>query len=241
VAQAQAERDRRHRAEEDRLAAERSVADATAARRAAEQAKLQAEAEADRLARERASAEAARVSAEAARVSAEAARASAEAQALQAQSAAEQSEREKADLRNRLREQLNLILETRETARGLIVNVSDVLFDTGSANLKPGAREKLARVAGVLLAHPGLTLEVDGHTDNVGTEDYNQDLSERRAQSVRSYLTQQGIPRDAITAMGFGETSPVVSNDTAAGRQRNRRVELVVAGEAIGLTSANRR
>ena len=127
-----------------------------------------------------------------------------------------------------------MILETRETARGLIVNLSDVLFDTAQATLKPGAREKLARVSGILVSHPGLKLEIEGHTDSVGTDDYNQGLSERRAESVRAYLVEQRIAPQSITTKGFGEQQPVATNDTAAGRQRNRRVELVVSGEAIG-------
>ena len=130
--------------------------------------------------------------------------------------------------------QLSLILETRDSVRGLIVNMSDVLFDTGQATLKPGAREKLAKVSGIVLAHPGLSLEVEGHTDSVGTDDFNQSLSERRAESVKTYLTQQGIPSASIRARGFGEAQPVASNDNAAGRQQNRRVELIVSGEAIG-------
>jgi outer membrane protein OmpA-like peptidoglycan-associated protein len=230
IAQAQREQARRQQAEADRLAAEQRTAEATAAREAAERARREADAAADRLARER-------QAADAARAAADVARADAEWRAYHAQSAVTQSEQEKAELRARLREQLSLILETRETARGLIVNLSDVLFDTGKATLKPGAREKLARVAGVLLAHPGLQIEVDGHTDSVGGSDYNQRLSEQRAASVRAYLVQQGIAPTVIAAFGFGETSPVVANDTAAGRQRNRRVELVVAGETIGITS----
>jgi len=130
--------------------------------------------------------------------------------------------------------QLSLILETRDSVRGLIVNMSDVLFDTGQATLKPGAREKLAKVSGIVLAHPGLSLEVEGHTDSVGTDDFNQSLSERRAESVKTYLTQQGIPSASIRVRGFGEAQPVASNDSAAGRQQNRRVELIVSGEAIG-------
>ena len=175
-----------------------------------------------------------RRAAEAAKAAADAARAAAEAQSQQAQATVAQSEREKAELRERLREQLNVILETRETARGLIVNLSDVLFDTASANLKPGAREKLARIAGILLSHPGLEVDVEGHTDSVGAEGYNQHLSERRADSVRVYLVRQGIAPTAVATSGFGEDQPVASNTTAAGRQQNRRVELVVSGEAIG-------
>ena len=132
--------------------------------------------------------------------------------------------------------QLNLILETRDSARGLIVNVSDVLFDTGRYTLRPGAREKLAKISGIILAHPGLKLEIEGHTDSVGSEEYNQQLSENRAGAVRDYLLQQGISINSLTARGLGETTPVASNETSAGRQQNRRVELVVSGEAIGTT-----
>jgi len=217
----------RRAAEMDRLAAENARRqaetqreEAEAARRAAERAQSEAQIAIDRLAVERADAEA---------------RAQAAAQS------AEQAERERAELRERLQQQLNIILETRESARGLIVNMSDVLFDTDRATLKPGAREKLARIAGVLLTYPGLEIEVEGHTDSVGRDEYNQDLSERRAASVRNYLVSQGIPRETIEAMGFGESRPVVGNETAAGRQRNRRVELVVSGEAIEIATVSRR
>jgi outer membrane protein OmpA-like peptidoglycan-associated protein len=152
--------------------------------------------------------------------------------------AAEKAEAEKAELRARLLDQLNSILQTRDSARGLIVNMSDVLFDTGSYTLKPGAREKLAKISGIVLAHPGLTLQIEGHTDSVGTDEYNQTLSERRAGSVRDFLVQQGVPADGVTARGFGKTQPVASNDTPDGRQRNRRVELVVNGDAIGKPGA---
>src|SRR5205807_3097664 len=136
-------------------------------------------------------------------------------------------------LRAQLLLQFNAILQTRDTARGLIVNMSDVLFDTAKFSLRPEAREKLARVAGIVSGHPGLKLEVEGHTDNVGGDDYNQKLSEQRGMSVRDYLTQQGISSNSVTTEGFGKTKPVASNDTSAGRQQNRRVELVVSGEII--------
>ncbi len=154
-------------------------------------------------------------------------------QALEADKLRQQAETDRETVRQQLRDQLNTVLETRETARGLIVNMSDVLFDTGKYTLKPGAREKLARVAGIVLAHPGLNLEVEGHTDNVGGDDYNQHLSEQRAGAVREYLTSQGVNSGMITAKGFGKTQPVAGNETAAGRQRNRRVELVVSGDVI--------
>ena len=153
---------------------------------------------------------------------------------LKAQQAAQQAENDKAAMRAKLSEQLNSILQTRDTARGLIVSMSDVLFDTGKYSLKPGAREKLAKVAGILLAYPGLNIEVGGYTDNVGGNAMNQTLSENRAGSVRDYLVQQGVSSNSVSARGFGNSLPVASNDNFAGRQQNRRVELLVSGEAIG-------
>jgi outer membrane protein OmpA-like peptidoglycan-associated protein len=153
---------------------------------------------------------------------------------LQAQQAAQQAEADKAAMRTRLSAQLNAILQTRDSARGLIVSMSDVLFDTGKYSLKPGAREKLAKVAGILLAYPGLNIEVGGYTDNVGGEAMNQTLSENRAGSVRDYLVNQGVATSSVSAKGFGNSLPVASNENSAGRQQNRRVELLVSGEAIG-------
>ena len=153
---------------------------------------------------------------------------------LKAQQAAQQAETDKAAMRAKLSEQLNSILQTRDSARGLIVSMSDVLFDTGKYSLKPGAREKLAKVAGILLAYPGLNIEVGGYTDNVGGDAMNQTLSESRAGSVRDYLVQQGVASNSVSARGFGNTLPVTSNESSAGRQQNRRVELLVSGEAIG-------
>ena len=145
-----------------------------------------------------------------------------------------QLELDRTGLRAQLLVQFNAILQTRDTARGLIVNMSDVLFDTGKYSLRPEAREKLAKVAGIVSGHPGLRLDVEGHTDNVGGDDYNQQLSEQRGSSVRDYLTHEGMQRDAVTTRGFGKTQPVASNDTASGRQQNRRVELVISGDVIG-------
>jgi len=157
--------------------------------------------------------------------------------AQQAQLSAQQAEADKAAMRTKLAEQLNSILQTRDSARGLIVSMSDVLFDTGKYSLKPGAREKLAKVAGILLAYPGLNIEVGGYTDNVGGDAMNQTLSENRAGSVRDYLVQEGVATNSVSARGFGNTSPVSSNDNSSGRQQNRRVELLVSGEAIGSTA----
>jgi outer membrane protein OmpA-like peptidoglycan-associated protein len=154
--------------------------------------------------------------------------------AQQSQEGLQQADADKAAMRVRLSEQLNTILQTRDSARGLIVSMSDVLFDTGKYSLKPGAREKLAKVAGILLAYPGLNIAVGGYTDNVGADQMNQELSDHRAESVRDFLVQQGVANGAVSAEGYGNTLPVASNENSAGRQQNRRVELVVSGEAIG-------
>jgi outer membrane protein OmpA-like peptidoglycan-associated protein len=143
-------------------------------------------------------------------------------------------EAQKVELRVMLLKQFNAILQTRDTARGLIVNMSDVLFDTGKYSLRPVAREKLAKIAGIVAGHPGLKLDVEGHTDSVGGEAYNQTLSEQRGTSVRDYLMQQGMAAASVTSKGFGKTQPVASNDNAQGRQENRRVEIVISGEIIG-------
>ena len=254
-AQAQADQERRRKAEADRAAADAQRAAAEAQRAAAET--MRAAAEAERLDAERRRAEADRASQDAARAAQEARRARADAEemrqaALRQQQAAEaeaarnraaaaeldqklqQVTRDREELRGKLLHQLSAILETRDTARGLVVNLSDVTFATGQASLQPGAREKLARVSGILAAHASLTLEIEGHTDSVGSDEYNQDLSERRADAVRAYLVQQGVPAVALSAIGFGKSRPVADNGTAEGRQLNRRVELVVSGEEIG-------
>jgi len=223
---AQAEADAQ-RANAERAAAEVAKASAIAERQAAERAKAEAEA----------ARQAALAQQQAAQQAAEQARLMAEQQTKLADAsrqAALTAEQEKEALRKQLLDQFNMILETRDTARGLIVNMSDVLFDTGKYTLRPIAREKLARVGGIVLSHPGLKIEVEGHTDSVGGDAYNQRLSEQRADAVLQYLVSQGLRPDILTARGFGKTMPVASNETAAGRQQNRRVELVVSGEVIG-------
>ena len=211
-------------------------AQADAAR--AQAAKTQAEQDAATARNDAADAQAAAAKAKADMADSQAASASAvsaaQSQADQARLAAQQAEADKAAMRTRLSEQLNKILQTRDSARGLIVSMSDVLFDTGRYTLKPGAREKLAKVAGILLAYPGLNIEVGGYTDNVGSDAMNQTLSDHRAGTVSDYLVQQGVAPAAVTAKGFGNTLPVASNNNSAGRQQNRRVELLVSGDAIG-------
>jgi outer membrane protein OmpA-like peptidoglycan-associated protein len=222
AAREEAARSQASQAETERAAAERAKAQA-------ESAKADAESAAERANKEKSEAEAARAAALAQQQTAES-------EAERARQSAAQAEQEKTQLREQLRQQLNTILETRETARGLIVNMSDVLFDFGKFTLKPGAREKLAKIAGIIVSHPGLKLQVEGHTDSVGGDDLNQRLSEQRANAVREYLVGQSVADDSITARGFGKARPVATNDTASGRQLNRRVELVVSGDVIGTT-----
>jgi len=245
-AEAEAETGRRQEADQARAGAEQAKADAIRMRQEAEQAAQEAarqkqEADAARAAalQQQQQAQAAAEQAAKDRAAAVSQRQAAEAEAEKARQAAAQAEAEKAQLRAQLLSQLNSILQTRDSARGLIVNMSDVLFDTGSSTLKPGAREKLAKISGIVLAHPGLTLQIEGHTDSVGGDDFNQQLSERRADSVRDFLAEQGVAGSAMSARGFGKSQPVASNDTAEGRQRNRRVELVVNGDAIGNGNAS--
>jgi outer membrane protein OmpA-like peptidoglycan-associated protein len=251
IAKAQAESDTAS-AQAATLAAQTATANAQAAKTQAEtdatsaqSAKAQAEADA-----ERSQTEAARIQAESDKAKSDmadsqaasanalsAAQADAERSRLaaqQSQLSAEQAEAEKVEMRTKLSEQLNSILQTHDSARGLIVSMSDVVFDSGKYSLKPGAREKLAKVAGILLAYPGLNIAVGGYTDNVGGDAMNQKLSENRADSVRDYLVAQGVATNSVSAQGYGNSLPVASNNNSAGRQQNRRVELLVSGEAIG-------
>lgn len=239
---------REAKARADAQAEARRRAEAEAAAQQAEQARMQAEqakAEAERMkqealaekeAAEKAKAEALAqqqaLAAEAEKAKADAAQS--ETLRQQAEILRQQAEKDKAELRARLLQQLNSILATRDSARGLIANMSDVLFRSGSFELMPAARERLAKVSGIILAYPSLHLAVEGHTDSVGGDEYNQNLSEQRAQAVRDYFVQQGISAGSIEAKGFGKTEPIASNDTAEGRAQNRRVELVLSGDAIG-------
>jgi outer membrane protein OmpA-like peptidoglycan-associated protein len=221
-------------AEAQRMKAEAEAAAAEAAQQKAEaeQAKAEAVAQQQALAEQTAAAQKAAAESEQLRQKAEQLQQQAEAQRQQA-------EKEKQELRARLLAQLNSILSTRDSARGLIANMSDVLFKSGSFELLPGARERLAKVSGIVLAYPTLHLQVEGHTDSVGTDEYNQNLSEHRAEAVRDYLVQQGIAANSVDARGFGKTQPIASNETAEGRQQNRRVELVLSGDAIGNATAS--
>jgi len=222
------------RAEAERLKgeAQQSAADAAKAKEEAERARAAALADQQTALEQKRAAQA-----EAERAAADAARAKED--AGKARAAAAKAESEKAELRAQLLAQLNAVLQTQDSARGLIVNMADVLFDTGRYTLRAAAREKLAKISGIVLAHPGLTLQIEGHTDSVGSDDFNQRLSEQRAGSVLDFLAEQGVSVSSMSSHGFGKTQPVASNDTTEGRQKNRRVELVVNGEAIGGAAAN--
>lgn len=207
------------------------AADEAATKKAAEDAQLaaqQASLAAQQQAEERARAQRAAEDAQARAAAARAAQQAAEQSAQQATQQAEQA-------RERLKQQLSQVLQTKETARGLIMNMSDVLFDFNKYTLKPEAREKLAKVSGILLAYPGLKLQIEGYTDNIGSDEYNQKLSEQRADSVKDYLVSQSVPDNEISAAGYGKNDPIADNSTSSGRAQNRRVQLVVSGAGIGV------
>ncbi len=225
-AQANAEAD----SDRDRAAAAASDQQAMDAKNA----RASAEADSDRNRAAAASSDQQAMDAKNAQASAEADSERNRAAAASSDLRAQDAVRDREELRAKLLQQFNLILETRDTARGLVVNMSDVLFDSGQYTLRPLAREKLAKISGIVLAYPALMLAVEGNTDSVGTEEFNQTLSEKRAESVRGYLTKQGVPEGSTTAAGFGKSRPIASNDTSDGRQKNRRVELIVSGEVIG-------
>lgn len=215
----------------------------------AELAKRDAQAKAQQSQLEAQQAQLAAEQAKAAQAQADAARAQAEAQAAKDRAAAAEAQAKAAaaaksaadanSVRETLKAQLNSVLATSETARGLIVNMSDVLFDTGRYTLKPNTQLALAKVAGILAAYPGLKLQVEGYTDSVGSDDYNQKLSENRADAVRNFLITQGVPQNNISSTGYGKANPVADNTTAAGRAKNRRVQLVVSGNAIGVAPSS--
>jgi len=248
------------RKEQDRLAAERRARQeaqekAEADARAAQERAAQAQAQSDEDARRRAEAERAQAEAQEHQAASLAAQQQAQAQADVARQAAEDSERQKEEaqratqeaeraraeaiqqkeeMRARLLAQLNQVLQTRDTVRGLVVNMPDVLFDFNKYTLKPAARERLARVSGIVLAYPDLKLEIEGHTDSIGSEEYNQTLSEKRAATVRDYLVSSGVSIANVVARGLGKSDPVADNSSAAGRKQNRRVEMIVSGDVIG-------
>ena len=234
-------REEEEQAENERKAAADREARAQAEAQAQQAAAAQAQAQAEQSAAQAAQAQQAQQQAELAQQQAaqqaqqaELARQQADQQRQQAEQARQQAENDKAQMRARMLQQLNQVLQTRDTARGLIVNMPDVLFDTGKSDLKASARERLAKVAGILIAYPDIHVEIDGYTDSTGSLEFNERLSQQRAEAVRSYLGSQGVNSSTITTQGFGPSDPIASNETASGRQQNRRVELVVSGSSIG-------
>jgi outer membrane protein OmpA-like peptidoglycan-associated protein len=214
-AQAQSDEDARRRAEAERAQADAQRQQATAL---AQQQQAQAEADAARQAAQLAAGQ----------------QANAERQAQEADQQRQEAVRQKEEMRARLLAQLNQVLQTRDTVRGLIVSMPDVLFDFNKYTLKPEARERLARISGIVLAYPDLKLQVEGYTDSIGSDEYNQTLSEKRAESVRDYLVSSGVSMNNVAAQGMGKADPVADNSTAAGRKLNRRVEMIVSGDVIG-------
>jgi outer membrane protein OmpA-like peptidoglycan-associated protein len=236
------------REEAARRATEEARAKAESDAEASKQREQEAQARSDEDARRRADAEAAQAEAQRQQAAALAQQQQAQAQAAEAdrqrQAAMAQSQeaerqrqeavRQKEEMRARLLAQLNQVLQTKDTARGLIVSMPDVLFDFNKYTLKPEARERLAKISGIVLAYPDLKLEIEGHTDSIGSDEYNQSLSEKRAETVRGYLVSSGAVPDHVTATGLGKSNPVADNSTSAGRKLNRRVEMVVSGDVIG-------
>ena len=224
------------RAEDARISSLRKQA--AEHQRQTEEAKVEAENQAaqSQVQAQQAALEAQRAAA--AKAQADADRAHAEAEAAEARAQAQTATQQASEAREKLRAQLNSVLETSETARGLIVNMPDVLFATGKYDLTPDARVKLAKVSGILLSYPGLRMQLEGHTDSVGSDEFNQKLSEQRAGSVRDFLVQQGVSMNNVVAVGYGKSDPIADNETAVGRAQNRRVGLVVSGDVIGINAA---
>jgi len=229
------------REEAARKAAADAQAKAEADSAAAQQHAAQAQAQADEDARRRAAAEQAQAEAEQQQAAARAQQQQAQVQADAARAAAADADRQKQEairqkeeMRARLLAQLNQVLQTHDTAKGLIVSMPDVLFDFNKYTLKPEAREKLAKISGIVLAYPDLKLNIEGYTDSIGSDQYNLELSDKRADSVKGYLISQGVKPDNVSSTGFGKEDPVADNSTAAGRKLNRRVEMVVSGDVIG-------
>jgi outer membrane protein OmpA-like peptidoglycan-associated protein len=234
-------RKEQEREEAARKAAADAQAKAEAEAAASKQSEQEAQARADEDARRRAAAEEAQAAALAQQQQAQAQTLAAQQAAAVAQQQQAEAERQKQEaiqqkeqMRARLLAQLNQVLQTRDTARGLIVSMPDVLFDFNKYTLKPEARERLAKISGIVLAYPDLKLDIEGHTDSIGSDEYNQTLSEKRADSVRGYLISSGVVPDHVSAVGLGKSNPVADNNTSAGRALNRRVDMVVSGDVIG-------
>jgi outer membrane protein OmpA-like peptidoglycan-associated protein len=224
------------RAAEEQVAAEKRAQAEKLAQQQEEATQRENELKAQQQAEAKRSAESAALAAQEAqaRALAEAAQKKSQEEAEKSAAAAARAEQEQQQLRAQLLAQLNAVLQTVDTPRGLVVTMADILFATGKYELSQDANLKLARLSGVILAHPGLKLRIEGYTDTTGTESFNLTLSSKRADTVRQFLVQQGLKPEDVTSVGMGQADPVAPNDTAAGRQQNRRVEIIVSGEAIG-------
>jgi len=226
------------RAEQAQKVAEAKQAEADRAAQAKQrEAQLTADQQASALQSAQAEARAAQAQAAAAQEAQARAQADAAAQ-KSAQQAAQAIEAQRA-LRAQLLAQLNSVLQTVDTPRGLVVTMADILFSTGKYQLSQNAQLALAKMSGVIAAHPGLKLKIEGYTDSTGSPQFNLKLSGQRADEVRAFLISQGLSPDSVTSIGMGASDPVASNDTSAGRQQNRRVEIVVSGEAIGTPNSS--
>jgi outer membrane protein OmpA-like peptidoglycan-associated protein len=225
--------------EQARVATEKSDRALDEASRAENAARLAAEgrslAEADAL-RAREETASAQLDAASAREAAGEARVEADAARAEAERIRKEAEAEMA----RLEEALGKIAETRRTALGLVMNLGEdtLKFDFDKADLKPENRELLSRIAGILLTSSDYTLSVNGHTDDVGTDEYNQKLSERRARAVYDYMLEAGVPPEIITMQGWGKTKPLVEGKTNEARARNRRVELGIVNARVNFRGA---
>ncbi len=218
----------------ERRAHEEAQAKAEADAAAAQQRATQAQAQSDEDAHRRAEAEKAEADARRQQAEAQAQQQAAQQAASIADQQRQEAIRQKEAMRARLLAQLNQVLQTRDTARGLIVSMPDVLFDFNKYTLKPEARERLARISGIVLAYPDLKLQIEGYTDAIGSDEYNQTLSDKRAEAVRDYIVTSGVSMNNVAARGMGKTDPIADNSTAAGRKLNRRVEMIVSGDVIG-------
>jgi len=212
------------REEEERIQKEKEIAAAAAVAKAKAEADAQARVEAQRQS-ELAAAKEAQIEAEAA---------AQQAVLVAKEEAAKRAQAATVALRAQFLQQLNEVLQTTDTPRGLMVNMPDVLFESGKYGLSLEAQLKLAKLSGLIQAHPGLILAIEGYTDNAGAHQFNMKLSQQRADAVQQFLIMQGLLPNSISSTGFGEADASADNNTVAGRKQNRRVEIIVSGEVIG-------
>ena len=223
----------------DRLAyvAKQRIATAmeVARAKAAEADIANASRERDQVRLEARTAEADRAKREAEAAQAQAAQAQAQAQAAQQQAAAAQEQNAALAQRAAALEALLVEMHAVKTERGYVVTIGDVLFATDKASLTPNGMSTLRKLADVMAQNPNRTVLVEGFTDSTGSSSYNQELSQRRAEAVASALAGMGVARERIAMKAYGEAFPVASNDTAANRQLNRRVEIVLSNEGASI------